>query len=204
LRKVSRRKLLERDIIAELHNRGRKLDVRECMGHKSCPKAPNNEKRFLCPFYQTCIDMYILAELNRGSGPIEVLQNLTEILNDSEGYGISNFQLLGWIGRVASANGFHFGRKKVDRAIRESLANDEFSGHLEAHEIRRAFGVYGVEGMRRAKKVPIGQIPEPRIDLGSEFVTQAILGMATREDPLYIANIGLIICPILGRYKRVS
>ena len=137
-----------------------------CFGQKKCPKGPNNENRWLCPLYGCCLERYIVLELGKRRSPITILGSLKEIINDSDGYGWSDYVLLNWMGQVASANGYCFGRKKVDRAIRESLVNEDPNAALEKNEIRKAFGVYGREGMHRAKNIPIGQTR--RVEIGQE------------------------------------
>jgi hypothetical protein len=131
--------------------------IPNCYGNKKCRKAPNNEERWLCPFYKSCIDKLILLELERGCSPIDILRILRQVINNSDEYGLSDFQILVWIGNVASTNEYCFGRKKVDRAIRESHVNEDPNAVFEKHEICKAFGTYGREGMRRAKSIPIGQ-----------------------------------------------
>ena len=134
----------------------------KCFGQKACPRGNKNERCF-CLIYGECLEQYMALEFGRRRSPTNLLRNLRDILNEEEIYGPSDNVLLVWMGQVASRNGFLFGRKKVDRAIRKSLVNEDQNASFEKQEIRRAFGVFGREGMRR-KSIAIGQTRRVEIE----------------------------------------
>jgi len=123
----------------------------ECLGSRRCPKGPNNRARWLCPHYTECAEQLMLRNLDKTNSVVGTMKVIKSVLNDSEGYGFSDFFLLHWMGQVASKNGFHFGRKKVDRAIRLSkIDEDGETASAEKSLVRLSFGVYGREGAKTA------------------------------------------------------
>ena len=120
-----------------------------CFGQKKCPKDWSNASRWLCPFYESCINRYILGELERGNSLSVVLRGLRDVVNCGETYGATDYVHAMWIGQVAFANGNVFGRKKVDRMLKESCVNEDVEALFEEKEIRRCFGVYGRKGAHR-------------------------------------------------------
>jgi hypothetical protein len=123
----------------------------DCFGNKRCAKGPNNTARVWCPCYHPCLDDLISKKLHASLSPLKLLFDLRGVCP-----ALSDFMILRRIGRVASKIGFAFGRKKVDRAIRESDIRLDADPSLEGSEIRRAFGVHGRRGCTRARSTPIG------------------------------------------------
>lgn len=121
----------------------------DCFGAKRCPKAPNNTARVWCPHYDSCLNELIHKELVRRRSPMRIARYLRGFLHDSD------FMILWRVGRVASVNGFLFGRKRIDSTIQAStICEDGESEGFEAREIRKAFGVFGRAGAHRARSVP--------------------------------------------------
>lgn len=124
----------------------------DCLGAKRCPKAPNNNGRIWCPCYNPCLDEVIRKEFARRKSPVRILAYLRGFLHDSD------FMILIRMGRVATANGFVFGRKKIDSLIQAStVGEDGEAARFEKSEIRRAFGVHGRRGIRAVKTVSRGR-----------------------------------------------
>jgi hypothetical protein len=122
----------------------------DCLGHKRCPKGPNNSNRQFCRFYDTCLDRLIERGLEKGKSITSIRMILQSVSSN-----ISDFFLLRRIGRIALENGYKFGRKAVDSAIEKSEIKDDCEPLLEASEVRRAFGVYG-RGSEPAKSMSLG------------------------------------------------
>jgi len=153
----------------------------ECFGVKRCPKAPNNTARVWCPLYDACLNELVLRDLVRARSPKRIAQYLRGFLHDSD------YLILWRIGTVASANGFLYGRKKVDSTIDASeIAEDGESASLEAREIRRAFGVFGREGARRARSVPRGRTDAPTV--GTECGTDVPADTTRPSTALHAIN----------------
>lgn len=110
----------------------------ECLGHKRCPKGPNNCDRSYCRFFDTCLDQLVVRGLEKGKSITSIRMILHSVCPN-----ISDFFLLRRVGRVAAQNGYKFGRKAVDSAIVRSDIKDHCEPLLEASEVRIAFEVYG-------------------------------------------------------------
>ena len=126
------------------------------MGNKKCPLGEHNEYRWECKAFYACVDAFILRMLRKRCLPLRLLEELRPVVNgptDIE-YGFSDYVLLTWIGHVSTENGYDFGRKSVDKAIRESNVPEDADLAAESADIRQAFGVHGSDGMRRREKRP--------------------------------------------------
>ena len=127
-----------------------------CLGRKLCPLGPNNCCRYLCSACSSCVDAFILKRLQDKHLPLRLLKELREVVNGTvcPDYGLGDYVLLIWIGRVAMERGYQFGREAVDKAIRESNISEDADWKAESAEIRQAFGVYGRNGAKRRVKRP--------------------------------------------------
>jgi hypothetical protein len=127
---------------------GARLRTEHCFGNKRCVKGSNNSNRWLCPIFCACLERFVLRRLEVRESPLNIAR---ELMNEVW-LNASPYIALHLVGRVAMQNGFRFGRKKIDRAIRELGIN----GPVEPREIRFVFGVYGRSGCARPKTTPIG------------------------------------------------
>lgn len=135
-----------------------------CLGKMLCPRGLGNAGRGLCTSYVQCVEAFILKQLRSECLPFRILKHLRIVVNGRQEpeYGVSDYVLLTWIGRVSIQNGYQFGRKAIDSAIRRSNVEPGARARLERAEIRLAFDVYGREGMRREESRP------PRANRGGE------------------------------------
>ncbi len=103
------------------------------------------------PCYEACLREIILQKLNDGWSPTFIRKEIKEI-----DPGLPDHLILVQIGCVAIENEFFFGRKIVDRAIRESDIKQRLNKRCDEQRIREAFEVYGREGLARRAKMPAG------------------------------------------------
>ena len=135
-------------------------EIPECIGRKKCREyGPNNENRISCRFYIGCINAFILKRLERGRAPHQIREELV----DEVWTGVSDYIALMRIATVTVENGFRFGRKKVDRAIKESDICNDPDPNFEKREIRKAFGVHGCV-RASLENCQVGRKNEPRIN----------------------------------------
>ena len=69
--------------------------------------------------------------------------------------GYSNSLALSVIGKIAEKNGYYFGWKTVEHAIRADGLYDAPYSEEDITWVRVSFGVYGREGYRRASDMPV-------------------------------------------------
>ncbi len=127
--------------------------VRECFGQKLCPNGLS-KVRWQLRCSMDCRDEFILRKLKTGWSPSRIMPEVRDMWPT-----YSSFLILCVIGNIAEGNGYHFGWKTVERAIREGGLYDALDPQTEIASIREVFGVYGREGYRRASHMPV-ELPE--------------------------------------------
>ncbi len=128
------------------------FNVKDCprgdsLGSWSCFKR--NE---FCPAFDLCVATYVLFLLERGDMLWRIRPQLAKQLPKC-----SDFAILRRIGSVASAHGYQFTWKNVQRAMLESDIISDAESELEMSEVRRAFGVHGRKVGGRFKNMPLGK-----------------------------------------------
>lgn len=126
----------------------RSVKSKECVGNRACPSTV---ERWRLPCYEECLGAIILEKLNAGWTPTYIRREIKEI-----DPGLSDHLILTMIGEVSVYNGFYFGRKIVDRAIRESNIELRLNKRCDEQRIREAFEVYGRGGVARRVSMPPG------------------------------------------------